>query len=102
MSNIAGKAYAMSLLTPIRKNWAWINKGIFWIAGLRLFQRRAFGGLLTLSLIHYARWVIFKASDLPVLDNRRLIKGFIEDWPDAAHVRKRSAHIVPPDRVRVR
>ncbi len=36
------------------------------------------------------------------LDNRRLIKGFIEDGPDAVHVRQRSAHIVPPDRVRVR
>src|SRR5262249_5869875 len=36
------------------------------------------------------------------LDKRRLIKGFIEDWPDAANLRSQSAYIVPPDRVRVR
>ena len=67
MSNVAGKAYAMNLLTPIKLNRVWINRFIFWLAGLKLFQKKSFGGLLTLSLIHYARWVIFKDKDIPDL-----------------------------------
>ena len=67
MSNIAGKAYAMNLLTPIKRSRVWINRFIFWLAGLPIFQKRAFGGLNTLSLIHYARWVILKDSGFPRL-----------------------------------
>ncbi len=67
MSNIAGKAYAMNLLTPIEPTKVWRNKFIFWLAGLSIFQRKAFGGLITLSLIHYARWVIFRDRDIPDL-----------------------------------
>ena len=67
MSNIAGKAYAMNLVTPIKSNRVWINKFIFWLAGLKLFQKRSFGGLLTLSLIHYARWVIIGKNQFPHL-----------------------------------
>jgi len=67
MSNIAGKAYAMNLLTPVKSNRVWINKFIFWIAGLPFFEKKSFGGLRTLSLIHYARWVIFTARDIPDL-----------------------------------
>ncbi len=67
MSNIAGKAYAMNLLTPIKSNRVWINKFIFWIAGLSFFENMSFKGLQTLSLIHYARWVIFTQKNIPDL-----------------------------------
>ena len=68
MSNIAGKAYAMNVVTPIRWRYRWINKLIFW-AAQRPFLRSALSGLITLSLIHYARWVIVKPNEFPRLDD---------------------------------
>ena len=67
MSNIAGKAYAMNVVSPIEKNMAWLNRLIFWFA-LLPFNRNSFKGLATLSLIHYARWVILSPSQFPHLD----------------------------------
>ena len=64
MSNIAGKAYAMNVITPLRWYTAWWTKLIFWVAGT--FKSTVLG-LLTLSLIHYARWVIIKPSQFPRL-----------------------------------
>ena len=65
MSNIAGKAYAMNVITPIRWYTAWLNKLIFWIA---LKVPSTLKGLITLSLIHYARWVIIGRNQFPHLD----------------------------------
>jgi hypothetical protein len=65
MSNIAGKAYAMNVVTPIRWYMAWINKLIFWFA---LKFPSTLKGLITLSLIHYARWVILGKRQFPHLD----------------------------------
>lgn len=62
MSNIAGKAYAMSVITPIRWYMAWINKLFFWVAQKRSSTLK---GLITLSLIHYARWVIIGRRQFP-------------------------------------
>ncbi len=67
MSNIAGKSYAMNVVTPIAASRVWINKFIFWLAGTRYFRPNLLG-LITLSLIHYARWVIVKPSQFPRLD----------------------------------
>jgi hypothetical protein len=67
MSNIAGKAYAMNLMTAIKKNNVWLNRLVFWIGGLKVVQKNAFKGLLTLSLIHYARWVIIGRKQFPWL-----------------------------------
>jgi len=64
MSNIAGKAYAINVITPVRWWTAWINKLIFWVA---LKIPKTLNGLLTLSLIHYARWVIIGKNEFPVL-----------------------------------
>lgn len=64
MSNIAGKAYAINVITPVRWWMAWINKLIFWFA---LKVPKTLNGLLTLSLIHYARWVIIGKNEFPVL-----------------------------------
>ena len=58
MSNIAGKAYAMNVVTPIRFWTAALNKVIFWAAGKRPS---------TLSLIHYARWVVVDRDQFPHL-----------------------------------
>jgi hypothetical protein len=66
MSNIAGKAYAMNTISPIKRGRVWINRLIFRIAGTRLFRPRL-KGLLTLSLIHYARWVILTDKQFPNL-----------------------------------
>jgi hypothetical protein len=62
MSNIAGKAYAMNVITPLRWYTAWITKLTFWIAGKRPSTTL---GLQTLSLIHYARWVVIRPGEFP-------------------------------------
>ncbi len=67
MSNIAGKTSAMNVVTPIKWYWRYINKLIFWTAG-SIFKKKLIG-LITLSLIHYARWVIIKPSQFPHLDS---------------------------------
>ena len=64
MSNIAGKAYAMNVITPLRWYMAWVNRLIFHIAVSRPSTLK---GLITLSLIHYARWVIIDRDKFPHL-----------------------------------
>jgi hypothetical protein len=64
MSNIAGKAYAMNVVTPMRWYTAWWNRLFFWIAHKRPATT---AGLVTLSLIHYARWVIIMPNQFPRL-----------------------------------
>jgi hypothetical protein len=67
MSNIAGKAYAMNLVTPIDGPLMTIaNKLIFFAVGTP-FLRKKLNGLLTLSMIHYARWVIVQGHEFPRL-----------------------------------
>jgi hypothetical protein len=66
MSNIAGKAYAMNAVTPMRWYTACWNRLFFW-AALRWPSKTA--GLVTLSLIHYARWVIIMPGQFPNLGN---------------------------------
>ncbi len=68
MSNIAGKAYAMNVITPIRWYMVWINRLIFKIA---LSRPSTLKGLITLSLIHYARWVIIPRNAFPRLDENQ-------------------------------
>ncbi|WP_431271351.1 hypothetical protein [Dankookia sp. P2] len=56
MSNIAGKAYAMNVLTPIRPGLlTWLTQLIFWISHSAPSQ---LAGLLGLKSIHFARWVV--------------------------------------------
>lgn len=68
MSNIAGKAYAMNLLTPMFKPLTWLNELAFRAVDTPLLSP-SLRGLLTLSMIHYARWVIIKPKDWPRLDH---------------------------------
>ena len=64
MSNIAGKAYAMNVITPSRPVCTWLNRLIFMVSrGLP----NTLGGLLGLSLIHFARWILVKRDEWPDL-----------------------------------
>jgi hypothetical protein len=64
MSNVAGKAYAMNVITPIRAWTTGLNRFLFW-AALKIPSRLK--GLVTLSLIHYARWVVIGRRQFPHL-----------------------------------
>jgi hypothetical protein len=64
MSNIAGKAYAMNVVTPLNWYTAWVTRAIFLYAAI---SKSKILGLKTLSLIHYARWVIIRPSQFPRL-----------------------------------
>lgn len=66
MSNIAGKAYAMNVITPLKWYTRWWSKLVFFVAGILPSTTK---GLVTLSLIHYARWVILKANQFPRLSD---------------------------------
>lgn len=64
MSNIAGKAYAMNIVTPSSRRKTWINQLLF-MAARGLPQNLM--GLLGLSIIHFARWIVIKPGDWPDL-----------------------------------
>ncbi|MEO1204463.1 MAG: hypothetical protein AAFX10_17295, partial [Pseudomonadota bacterium] len=64
MSNLAGKAYAMNVVTPSPPTRTWLNRLIFMIArGVP----GTLAGLLGLSIIHFARWIIVKRDQWPDL-----------------------------------
>ncbi|MEM6905252.1 MAG: hypothetical protein AAF568_05110 [Pseudomonadota bacterium] len=65
MSNIAGKAYAMNVLTPSKPRWTWVNRLLFMVSRGR---PETLGGLLGLSLIHFARWTFVRPNQWPILD----------------------------------
>ena len=67
MSNISGKVYAINTITPIKWYLLWVNRFLFWLGGSKLFNSKL-AGLETLSLIHYARWVLLGRRDFPQLD----------------------------------
>jgi hypothetical protein len=62
MSNVAGKAYGMNVVTPMRPHWTWVNRLLFMISRARPDTLQ---GLLGLSIIHFARWVIIKRNQWP-------------------------------------
>ena len=68
MSNIAGKAYAMNVITPIRWYTTWLSQFYFWVAK---HLPSTLKGLSTLSLIHYARWVIIGRNQFPHLSDKQ-------------------------------
>lgn len=73
MSNVAGKAYAMNVLTPMRPSRTWLNAWLFHMA--RALPARL-AGLLGLSIIHFARWVVIRR----------------DQWPDIGQGRERLAN----------
>jgi hypothetical protein len=70
MSNIAGKAYAMNLVTPLTELTADLNKVVFFGLKVPLFKEKL-NGLLTLSMIHYARWSIVRPREFPRLSDEQ-------------------------------
>jgi hypothetical protein len=68
MSNVAGKAYGMNVITPMRPWKTWINRLLFCVARTQPGQ---LGGLLGLSIIHFARWVIIRRDQWPDLGQGR-------------------------------
>ncbi|MCJ2186481.1 hypothetical protein [Novosphingobium beihaiensis] len=62
MSNVAGKAYAMNVITPMPPGVTWINRFLFMIARA---LPATLSGLLGLGLIHFARWVIIRRDQWP-------------------------------------
>ena len=64
MSNVAGKAYAMNVVTPMRPWLTWINRATFMAS--RAIPS-SLGGLLGLSIIHFARWIIIRRNQWPDL-----------------------------------
>jgi hypothetical protein len=62
MSNVAGKAYGMNVVTPMRPWKTWINRFLFMVARC---LPDVLSGLLGLSLIHFARWVIIRRDQWP-------------------------------------
>ncbi len=68
MSNVAGKAYGMNVLTPMRPWLTWINRFTFMIARV---VPSGLTGLLGLSFIHFARWTIIKRAQWPVIGTGR-------------------------------
>ena len=64
MSNVAGKAYGMNVVTPMPPRMTAVNRLLFMVA--RVFPN-TLSGLLGLSLIHFARWVIVRRDQWPNL-----------------------------------
>ena len=64
MSNVAGKAYGMNVVTPMRPWLTWVQRTIF-MASRALPS--GLGGLIGLSIIHFAKWVIIKRHQWPDL-----------------------------------
>lgn len=62
MSNVSGKAYAMNVVTPIRPSRFWFSRLIFMVTRVR---PDALAGLLGLSFIHFARWVLIRHDQWP-------------------------------------
>src|SRR5215472_12355723 len=70
MSNVAGKAYAINVLTPISPALTWLQRLIF-MASRAIPSTLA--GLLGLSLIHFARWVLIKRDQWPESDRGKAV-----------------------------
>ncbi len=72
MSNIAGKAYAMNVLTPMRPWKTWLQVTVFMLGRAMPSQ---LGGLLGLKLIHFARWVMIRRDQWPDLGQGKQTLG---------------------------
>lgn len=68
MSNISGKAYGMNVVTPMKPWRTWMNRAIFAVSRLK---PEFLLGLIGLSLIHFARWVIIPRNKWPDLGQGR-------------------------------
>lgn len=72
MSNLAGKAYALTVISPQR--FTWLNRLIY--AVFRLLPDRM-QVLHNLTIIHFARWVLLPADRWPGLKGWRSRHGYV-------------------------
>jgi len=70
MSNVAGKAYGMTIMTPMKPWRTWVNTFLFMVSRV---LPGTLAGLLGLSIIHFARWVMIRRRDWPDLGQGRPI-----------------------------
>jgi hypothetical protein len=77
MSNVAGKAYAMNVVSPMKPWWTWINRVVFMAAR---GDPPALNGLLGLSFIHFARWVIVKREQWPRISDNQPQQNLRNDY----------------------
>jgi hypothetical protein len=68
MTNITGKAYAMNTITPMKIRNTWIVRFFFFLFGL---IKPLQSGLVNLSFIHFARWVIIKHNQFPHMSDQQ-------------------------------
>ena len=68
MTNINGKTYAMNAITPMRPWKTPILRLLFFILGV---YKPAQKGLVDLSFIHFARWVIVPRNKFPHMGPRQ-------------------------------
>ena len=68
MKNVTGKAYSISVFTPIKPWTTWLNKLIMWYASICI-GRDPNSDLKKLSFIHFARWVVIEKQQLPRLSS---------------------------------
>lgn len=62
MSNVAGKAYVMTVITPMRPCLTWVQRLVYMaIRAVPSTMRSLFG----LVFIHFARWAIIKRKQWP-------------------------------------
>lgn len=64
MSDVPGKAYAMTVLTPMPPRRIWVNALLFSVTRL---SSGTLAGLKELALIHFARWVVIRRRRWPRL-----------------------------------
>ena len=69
MSNVAGKAYAMNVVTPMRPALTWINR--LRLHGVACASRHIVGIARASSLIHFARWVMIRRDQWPERGQRQ-------------------------------
>lgn len=72
MSNLAGKAYALTVISPQR--YTWINRLIY--AAYRSLPD-LMEGLYNLHIIHFARWVLLPADRWPGASRRATQHGYV-------------------------
>ncbi len=85
VSNVAGKAYGMNVLTPMHPRNTWINRLLFMLGRT---SPALLAGLLNLSIIHFARWFIIKRhswpgvapADQPIHDYMFFVSNFNGTW----------------------
>ena len=62
MSNVAGKAYVMNVITPMRPRCTWLNRLVFMASRAVPSTLKSLLGLL---FIHFGRWAIVKRNQWP-------------------------------------